>query len=168
MSDTLTVSNRQRRFPVDLPELKRMCNELKLGVFADLAKEPPAQLDVDSLEDMSERGIFSLVLVSNHQIQKLNKEWMDKDRPTDVLSFPLSLEAPPSVELPWEVGEIIISVEKADEQARSFGHGLQREMAFLFVHGMLHVLGFDHIEPADEKDMFGRQKRILDRAGFKR
>ena len=168
MSTTLTVSNRQRRFPLALPQLKLMCNELKAGVFADLMQDPPEHLDVESLEDMAERGLFSLALVSNRQIQKLNKEWMGKDRPTDVLSFPLSIDAPPSDELPWEVGEIIISVEKADEQATAFGHGLQRELAFLFVHGMLHVLGFDHIEPVDEKDMFGRQKRILDRAGFKR
>jgi len=120
------------------------------------------------LEDMAERGQFSLVLVSDRQIRTLNKDWMGKDKPTDVLSFPLSIDPPPSVELPWEVGEIVISVEKAQEQAIDYGHSFEREMAFLFVHGMLHVLGFDHMEPKEEKEMFGRQKQILNAAGFKR
>ena len=68
----------------------------------------------------------------------------------------------------WIVGEIIISAEKAVAQAEQYGHSARREMAFLFVHGCLHVLGFDHMTKEDEKEMFGRQTEILSLAGFKR
>jgi probable rRNA maturation factor len=93
---------------------------------------------------------------------------MGKDAPTDVLSFPLELEEPPLPDLPWEVGEVIISAERAQEQAIEYQHTLERELCFLFVHGLLHVLGFDHMEPGDEKDMFSRQKEILHAAGIQR
>lgn len=164
----ISISNRQRTFEIDVPVVESMTKKLGKGVFANLLSKPPAHLPTDLIEELAERGSFSLVLVSNRQIQKLNKEWMGKNRPTDVLSFPLELDPPMSDEIPWEVGEIVISVEKTDEQADSFGHSFDRELAFLFVHGMLHVLGFDHMEPDDEKDMFGRQKQILNKCGFKR
>jgi probable rRNA maturation factor len=70
--------------------------------------------------------------------------------------------------VPFEMGELIISAEKAQEQAEEYGHSFEREMAFLFVHGCLHVLGFDHLTKAEEKEMFSRQKQILDSCGFKR
>jgi probable rRNA maturation factor len=168
MSPKLTVSNRQRREPVDLEQVESMAQKLSRGVFRNLLKDLPDHLEEETLEEMAERGQFSIVLVSDRQIRSLNKEWMGKDRPTDVLSFPLSLDPPPSEELPWEVGEIVISVEKAKQQAEEYGHSVDREMAFLLVHGFLHVLGFDHMEPDEEKDMFGRQKQILNASGFKR
>lgn len=168
MSAKLTVTNRQRRLSVDVRKIERMAERLAAGVFQNLLDDVPEHLDEDGLEEMAERGQFSLVLVSDRQITTLNKDWMGKNKPTDVLSFPLSLDPPPSEDLPWEVGEIVISVEKAQEQAREYGHTVDREMAFLFVHGMLHVLGFDHMQPAEEKDMFGRQKQILNATGFKR
>jgi probable rRNA maturation factor len=168
MASKINISNRQRMLELDLQYVESMAIKLAHGVFANLSANPPAHLDDHLIEELAARGGFSLVLVSNRQIQKLNKEWMGKNRPTDVLSFPLDLEPPPSEQIPWEVGEIVISVEKADEQAESYGHSFERELAFLFIHGMLHILGFDHLEPDDEKDMFGRQKRILTKCGFKR
>lgn len=165
---TLTISNKQRGRKLDLKLIRQMGEKLIIGVCENLLRNPAGHLEDTDLEELSENGIFSLVLVSNKQIQKLNCEWMEKDTPTDVLSFPLNLEPPPSAELPWEVGEIVISIEKAEEQAKTFGHSFDRELAFLFVHGALHVLGFDHMSAEDEKDMFGRQKEILNAAGFVR
>jgi probable rRNA maturation factor len=114
------------------------------------------------------------VLVSNAKIRELNRQWRGKDYATDVLSFPLAVDetgvferAQPGEET-WELGELIISMEKAAEQAAEYGHSFEREFAFLFVHGFLHVLGFDHITKAQEKEMFGRQSQILTAAGFSR
>ena len=168
MSANLTVSNRQRTLDVDVKKVTRMAEKLRLGVFENLLDDLPPHLDEEVLEEMSGRGLFSLVLVSDRQIRALNRDWMGKDKPTDVLSFPLEMDPPPSEELPWEVGEIVISLQRAQQQAREYGHSFNREMAFLFVHGMLHVLGFDHMTPKEEKDMFGRQKHILNTSGFKR
>jgi probable rRNA maturation factor len=168
MSANLTVSNRQRSIAVDVAKVARMAERLRTDVFDHLTNHTPDHLDEEILDEMSERGLFSLVLVSDRQIRTLNKDWMGKDKPTDVLSFPLELDPPPSPELPWEVGEIVISLQRAQQQARDYGHSFERELAFLFVHGMLHVLGFDHMTPDEEKDMFGRQKHILNAAGFKR
>jgi probable rRNA maturation factor len=168
MTSKISISNRQRGLELDLEYIEAMATKLSKGVLRNLSAKPPGHLEHSLLEALAERGDFSLVLVSNRQIQKLNKEWMGKNKPTDVLSFPLDLEPPPSKAIPWEVGEIVISVEKADEQALAYGHSFERELAFLFVHGMLHVLGFDHLEPDDEKDMFGRQKTILSKCGFNR
>lgn len=119
------------------------------------------------LQEMEARAEISVTLVSNRSIRKLNREWMGKDFPTDVLSFPLSLESP-EAGMPWEMGDLVISVEKASEQALVYGHSLERELAFLLVHGFLHVLGFDHQTEADEKEMFGRQREVLRAAGFPR
>lgn len=168
MSANLTVSNRQRSIAVDVAKVARMAERLRRQVFANLVDNLPDHLDEEILEEMSEAGVFSLVLVSDAQIRKLNKEWMGKDRPTDVLSFPLSMEPPGIPGVDWEVGEIMISLQRAQAQAEEYGHSFQRELAFLFVHGMLHVLGFDHMVPADEKDMFGRQRHILNATGYKR
>jgi probable rRNA maturation factor len=167
MSLRVSISNRQKQAAIDLDYVERTAEKLLAELVAHLSKERPRHLRAKMLKELARRGEFSLVLVSNRQIQKLNKEWMGKNKPTDVLSFPLALEPPPA-ELPWEVGEIVISLEKADEQAKAFGHSFERELAFLFVHGALHILGFDHIDKNDEKDMFARQKKILMSCGFER
>ena len=168
MSAKLIISNRQRGIQLDLPALRKTYEQLRQAVMHNLNARPPAHLDAKALPELAERGQFSIAFVSDRRIQTLNKNWMGKDRPTDVLSFPLELKPPPMATLPWEVGEIIISVERAQQQAFEYGHSLERELGFLFVHGMLHVLGFDHMKPNDEKDMFGRQKQILDEVGLKR
>ncbi len=69
---------------------------------------------------------------------------------------------------PFELGEVFISYEQAIKQAKEYNHSLERELAFLFVHGLLHILGFDHQKKSDEKEMFGRQKQILVKAGYAR
>ncbi len=163
----VSVINRQRKTNVDAVWLREIAEQLAQEVTTNLLRHPTPHLASSQVKGLSGKAELSVVLVSDRTIRKLNREWRGKDSATDVLSFPLSLEAPP-VGLPFELGEIVISVERAVEQAESFGHSLERELAFLFVHGTLHVLGFDHETPEEEMEMFTRQKAILSSAGFKR
>lgn len=167
MPSKVILLNKQRRDAIDIKWAQSVTDVLFDKVLDNLNKSCPAFIAPGLLPAVAARGNISLALVSNNQIKKLNKDWMNKNYPTDVLSFPLCLDAPPEP-LPWEIGEIVISIEKAREQAETFGHSFEREFAFLFVHGVLHVFGFDHMTPEDEKEMFGRQKKILDKAGFLR
>ena len=103
-----------------------------------------------------ENGEVSVTLTNNEYIHTLNKQYRGIDRPTDVLSFALNESEEPEIEGEPEVdvlGDLIISVERAEEQAAYFGHSVRREMAFLTVHGMLHLLGYDHMEEADRLEM---------------
>lgn len=168
MTALLTISNLQKTQSMDLNRLHSLFEKLRQAVFENLISKRPKHLKMAQIEALSGRGVLSVVLVSNRQIKKLNKEWRRKDAATDVLSFPLELEAPEFAEIPWEFGEIVISVEKALTQSQEYNHSFKRELAFLFVHGMLHVLGFDHETAAQEKEMFGRQRVILESAGVKR
>lgn len=111
---------------------------------------------------------FSVTLCDNNHIQELNKTYRNKDVPTDVLSFAIEdgedeavLEEMRRLTSVRELGDIIINYERAVEQANEYGHSLNREMSFLFVHGVLHLLGFDHINKTDEEEMFDLQKKIL-------
>jgi len=155
------VHNRQRKLPLDLDWARERCDSLFTEVCANLLRRRPAHMKKSLIAELSERGELSVVVVSDAQIRKLNREWRDKDKATDVLSFPLCLEPPPAG-LPWEVGEIVISLPKAREQAETLGHSFEREFSFLFVHGLLHVLGFDHETERQEKEMFSRQNEVLD------
>lgn len=110
--------------------------------------------------------ILSVSFVDNAFIHKMNKEYRGVDRPTDVISFAfLDGEKDRNAILhgqgPVSLGDIYISVDKAKEQATSFGHSLERELSFLFVHGLLHLLGYDHMTEEDEKVMFKLQDEIL-------
>ncbi|MCH5171669.1 MAG: rRNA maturation RNase YbeY [Erysipelotrichales bacterium] len=110
-------------------------------------------------------------LVNNETIHEINKEYRKIDRPTDVISFAFLDEIDGEVKIKGDVktllGEIIISVDKAKEQAEEYGHSLIREMSFLFVHGLLHLLGYDHMKKEDEEVMFGLQEEILKLGGQK-
>lgn len=114
----------------------------------------------------------SVTYTDNEQIHAINYFHRDIDRPTDVLSFPLMDESgfpenPESERL--MLGDIVISVEKAIEQAEEFGHSFEREMAFLTVHSMLHLLGYDHVTSEEEEiEMFAKQDMILDALGITR
>lgn len=114
----------------------------------------------------------AITIVDNQRIQELNREYRGKDQPTDVLSFPLW---EPDEEWILEEGEeyvalgdLIISIEKAKEQAEEYGHSLEREIGFLAVHGFLHLLGYDHETKEQEEEMFGRQEEILQKLGLTR
>lgn len=107
--------------------------------------------------------ITDVTIVNNEQIHEINRDYRNVDRPTDVISFAF-LDEESERELkggPISLGQIIISFEKAEEQANEYGHSLLREMSFLFTHGMLHLLGYDHMKKEDEVIMFGLQDKIL-------
>ena len=115
----------------------------------------------------------SITFVTNKDIQEINRDYRGKDQPTDVISFALEETGGDEVEiqgadLPPHLGDIIISIEKAKEQAEEYGHSFMRELGFLSVHGFLHLLGYDHMTKEEEEKMFSRQKEILEKFGLKR
>jgi probable rRNA maturation factor len=114
--------------------------------------------------------VYSLQIVNDEEIQSLNKTFRGINKVTDVLSFPaLNTEMLGMVVLPeLELGDIVISKNKILEQANNFGHSIEREAAFLFVHGFLHLLGYDHEELNQEKEMFELQNSVLRAAQFER
>jgi probable rRNA maturation factor len=125
------------------------------------------------LENVDDNAEVSITFVDNETIQEINREYRSIDKPTDVISFALEEMGEDEVEivgddLPRVLGDIIISIPKAKEQAEEYGHSFMRELGFLAVHGFLHLLGYDHETPEDEKKMFTRQKEILEAYGLKR
>ncbi|QII49865.1 rRNA maturation RNase YbeY [Bacillus paralicheniformis] len=124
-------------------------------------------------EGVTDGAEVSVTIVNNEEIQKINKEYRGKDYPTDVISFALEEDGEGEIEIigadmPPVLGDIIISVDKAREQAEEYGHSLMRELGFLTVHGFLHLLGYDHMTEEEEKEMFTKQKDILNRYGLSR
>ena len=116
---------------------------------------------------------LSVTFVDNNRIQEINKEYRDKDQPTDVISFAMEElgegEIPlVGTNLPRMLGDIIISIDKAKEQATEYGHSYRRELGFLAVHGFLHLLGYDHMTKEEEEIMFSLQRDILDEFGLQR
>ena len=113
-----------------------------------------------------ENGEVSVTLTNNEYIHTLNKEYRGIDRPTDVLSFALNeSEEPDMVDGPAVnvLGDLIISVERVEEQAADYGHSLRREVAFLTVHGMLHLLGYDHMEDEEREEMEAEQRFVMEK-----
>ena len=104
----------------------------------------------------------SCVLVDDERIHEINREYRHIDRSTDVISFAMEDNDQFYVEgMPRTLGDIFISVDHAKKQAEEYGHSLRREMCFLFTHGILHLLGYDHMTDEQEKEMFGFQDKIL-------
>ena len=126
-------------------------------------------LDYEGMENDAE---VSVTFVDDEGIRELNKKFRNMDKPTDVLSFPLldyegESEEPFFDELCHNLGDIVISLERAMAQANEFGHSFEREVAFLTAHSMLHLLGYDHeLSEEDDADMRRRQNDIMDRLGL--
>lgn len=115
----------------------------------------------------------SISFVTNERIREINREYRDKDAVTDVISFAMEELGEGEVELvgaemPRVLGDIMISIARTQEQAEQYGHSFMREFGFLAVHGFLHLLGYDHMTPADEKKMFTLQREILLEYGLTR
>ena len=123
-------------------------------------------------EGVQMETVVGVTLVDPDRIREINNAFRQVDRVTDVLSFPLfdytgESEEPPVDEFVGMLGDIVISLEQAKKQAEEFGHSFEREAAFLTVHSMLHLLGYDHEAGGDEEaDMRRRQREILDRMGL--
>jgi len=137
---------------IDIPELE------EVERFIDFALK---KLELDNV-------VFNVIIIDNEEIHKINKEYRGIDRPTDVISFALE-DDDSFVQLDKRIlGDIYISIDKAKEQAKEYGHKLLRELCFLTIHGILHLLGYDHMTEEDEKVMFGLQERILSEYGIER
>lgn len=113
----------------------------------------------------------SVTFTDNEGIRAVNSQFRGIDAPTDVLSFPLteyeSADFPVADEPETSLGDIVLSLERAAEQAEEFGHSLEREIAFLTVHSMLHLLGYDHVNSEEEDaEMRRRQREILETLGL--
>jgi probable rRNA maturation factor len=140
-------------------------------------------------------GIVTLTLTDDAGIQELNRQYRGLDKPTDVLSFSLVEGEEPDIhyndeyeasedgeegEENWKdedktenpfadlLGDIVISVPRAEAQAADYGHSFERELGFLFVHGFLHLLGYDHGDEEQEREMFAKQEEVLKEAGLMR
>ena len=122
------------------------------------------------MEGLEGKYDVSVTIVDEEEIRFYNHTYRNIDAVTDVLSFALlegeKFDYPKG--FPTQLGDILICYKRAKKQARSYGHTLKREMAFLFAHGLLHLLGYDHMSKKDEKKMFSRQEEILAELGIRR
>lgn len=106
---------------------------------------------------------FNIILTNNKEIKELNTKYRNINKETDVISFALEDEKEENTYLNKRIlGDIYISVDKAKQQSKEYGHSLKRELSFLSVHGLLHLLGYDHMTKEEEKIMFKKQELILD------
>ena len=133
-------------------------NELK--IVEKVLKHGLKKLKIDE-------AIFNVIIVDNNYIHKLNKEYRHIDKETDVITFALEDDKTfnPVVRV---LGDVYISIEKAQSQSEEYHHSLLRELSFLAVHGMLHLLGYDHMKKEEEEVMFALQEEILDEMDIKR
>jgi len=115
---------------------------------------------------MGSKKEFNIIFVSKDEIQRINREFRKIDKVTDVISFALCDDE--DIIQTNELGDIFICLDRAFEQAFEYGHSITREVAFLAVHGYLHLCGFDHMTEDEEKVMFQKQDDILNQAGIKR
>ena len=115
-----------------------------------------------------DNAIFNIIIVDEETIQKLNKEYRGKDSITDVISFALE-DDNTFIKTEYRVlGDIYICLNKAKSQALEYGHSFLREICFLTIHGLLHLLGYDHMEKEEEEIMFKLQEMILNEYGIKK
>lgn len=124
-------------------------------------------------EGISGEAEVSINFVSNKEIQELNRNYRQQDRPTDVISFALQERVEGEMpivgeDIPLVLGDIVISIDKTEEQAKDYDHSFERELSFLTIHGFLHLLGYDHHHENDEKEMFQKQDDILGAFGIER
>ena len=145
-----------------------------------IANDTSEDLDLDLIRDKAEKTIdevlrveeitqnteVSLTIVDKDTIHKLNKDYRNVDRETDVLSFPMEEKAFDNEGNPLMLlGDIVICLDVARDQACDFGHSLEREMMYLICHSTLHLLGFDHIEEDDKKQMRAKEKEVMKNLG---
>ncbi|MNO21543.1 Endoribonuclease YbeY [compost metagenome] len=153
----------------------------KLEISEDLIKLLDNLLQKAAESEGVEDGEVALTFVDDEEIHVLNREYRGIDRPTDVLSFAMNESLDEELDIVYEVeegeelddltdmfGDIIISVERAKAQSEEYGHSIKREIGFLFVHGFLHLLGYDHQDEASEAEMMGKQEAVLAQVGLVR
>ncbi|MGL6064037.1 MAG: rRNA maturation RNase YbeY [Fusobacteriaceae bacterium] len=117
----------------------------------------------------SEKPVYvSVAIVDNEKIQDINRDFRIKDVPTDVISFAYHESEGFDIGPYDTLGDIIISAEKVEEQSQDYGHSMEREFYYVLTHGLLHLLGYDHIEEEDKKEMRIREEEILGKFGYAR
>ena len=140
-------------------ELDREIEEL--DILNDYVKYVCKKLELDKCE-------FNIIIVDNDRIHEINREYRDVDRETDVISFAME----DNMDIEYEdfrlLGDIYISIDKCYSQAKEYGHSKVREICFLATHGILHLLGYDHMNEEDEEKMFSLQNELLDGYDIKR
>ena len=147
---------------------------MKIGLFNETEKNLDEEMALmkkvlkHGLEKLNLKKVeFNVIIVDNEYIHRLNRDYRHIDRETDVITFALEDDKnfnPKELIL----GDVYISIDKAISQSIEYGHSLNRELCFLAVHGLLHLLGYDHMTEEDEKVMFGLQGEILDEMGIKK
>lgn len=127
------------------------------------------------MEDIKNANLYvSIILTNNENIKKINNEYRNIDKETDVLSFPMfEQEEVESIinknDNKEEVlGDIIISIPKVEEQSKEYGHGFEREFAYMLVHGFYHLMGHDHMEEEEKKQMRDKEEKVLERLNMQR
>ncbi|WP_251546814.1 rRNA maturation RNase YbeY [Limosilactobacillus caecicola] len=147
------------------------------GVLTDHQRQLATDLIQFAAEELSlkDSDEVSLTFVRNPEIKKINAQYRGVDRATDVISFAINdddedivMDPEMAAMIPKDLGDLFISIDKVKEQALFLGHSADRELGFLVVHGFLHLNGYDHEQPADEKEMFSLQEKILDAYGLTR
>ena len=136
----------------------------KFQESSDLPNFRQIVITVFNLEGITKDIDLTIALVDDDHIQELNRDYLSKDLPTDVLAFPAGHTDPDTGHLNY--GDVIISYPRAFEQAYSAGHPVSSELSLLTVHGVLHLLGFDHDRPEEKNKMWEAQSKILDRLGI--
>lgn len=147
-----------------------ICNSQKKVALTDAVKRLSARAVRSALksEGFPRSAEVSITFTDDEGIRKMNSEYRSKDCPTDVLSFPL-FDDDYGDGMPAALGDIVISLERALLQAQEYGHSLEREVAFLCVHSVLHLLGYDHeTGEKEEKEMFEKQESVLEKMGLPR
>ena len=148
---TVFITNEQAK--IEIPaEWEEKINQVAAICLRE--EQLPEDIDVD------------LFFVDNEAIREMNLEYRDKDSATDVLSFPM-YEPDEEIDDEEEVllGDIVISLERAQEQCEEYGHSLEREVMYLLVHGLLHLAGYDHMEEEDKKVMRAQEEKLLAQIG---
>lgn len=135
-------------------------SKLKVREYEKLIKE--------IFNNIASKNTFNIIFVDEDEIRKINKEYRNLDKVTDVISFALC-DSPDELEFcDNELGDVFICLQRAFDQAKEYGHSVAREVGFLAVHGYLHLCGFDHMTKEDEKIMFAKQDEILKMANLDR
>ncbi|WP_055079145.1 rRNA maturation RNase YbeY [Lagierella massiliensis] len=147
---TILIDNRDVEF--DIPK----------SIFKDFEDASKVILEMENINDEVE---ISVSFVNDEEIKQLNRDYRDKDNVTDVLSFPTEMNY--HIEgIPVILGDVVICLKRAKEQSEEFGHSFERELVYLFVHSMFHLLGYDHIDEDDKVLMRKKEKEALKRIGI--
>ena len=145
---------------------------LEIEGFDDLIREEEIREYIQKVlekEYESESPVYmSLLFTSNDEIQVINREYRDKDQPTDVISFAYHETDDFDIGPYDTLGDIVISLERVVEQAKEYNHSAKRELYYVLTHGILHLLGYDHIEEEDKKEMRAKEEEILGSFGYTR